>query len=74
MLPLILMGQLLPLLLLLPFVALDDACITVGGPTVNQVPIVVTTITMFIIIVLVIIIMAVVIVSMIIIIIVVILK
>ena len=33
------MELLLPLLLLLPFVALDDACTTVGGPAVNQVPV-----------------------------------
>ena len=31
------MDLLLHLFLLLPFVALDDACTTVGGPAVNQV-------------------------------------
>ena len=36
-----LMDLLLHLLLLLPFVALDDACSTVGGPAVNQVTMVV---------------------------------
>ena len=35
------MDLLLHLLLILPFVALDDACTTVGGPAVNQVLVVV---------------------------------
>ena len=41
------MDLLLPLLFLFPFVALDDACTTVGGPAVNQV--FVTIITMVVI-------------------------
>ena len=41
------MDLLLHLLLFLPFVALDDACTTVGGPAVNQV--FVTIITMVVI-------------------------